>query len=337
MLENTILKNEQVEGFIKENLFSEAAELLFTTQFNEWELMRENYNSLNEVREKSFWFDGYKLKVKFNPRRIKSTSADVRDEAIKSRKCFLCVENLPPEQKGILIIDNYLLLCNPYPIFSQHFTVSLLKHEPQRIYKNIIDFLEITRLLSDKYSLIYNGPECGASAPDHLHYQALTKNFMPIENDIHQIKNDFGNIIFDEEQKTVTSIDDGLRRFLFLEAPDIRPTVKLFERFYKSYSEHTKSSSEPLLNLLSGYNEEFGFRLIIFLRSKHRPRSFFDEEPRKLIVSPAAVDLGGLLVSPREEDFNRLDKDLIHTLINEVSLERGSFVNFTELLKSELN
>ncbi|MBT8379142.1 MAG: DUF4922 domain-containing protein [Ignavibacteria bacterium] len=336
MIEQNLLINKQLDQLINGNLFTDAADLLFKSQLNEWQLMQENYFALKGVKEKSFWFDGFKYNVQFNPKRIKSTSADVGEEIIKSRLCFLCVENLPSQQKGVLLNEKYVLLCNPYPIFQQHFTVSLLKHRGQNIKNSIKDFLEITKQLSKKYTLIYNGPECGASAPDHLHFQALTKNLMPIENDIYQLKNDCGENIFTDEQTRVTSINDELRTLIFIEALELRSAVKFFENFYKYYSKHLLSSSEPLMNLICDYDEEFGFGLIIFLRSKHRPENYFAKEPNKLMISPAAVDLGGTLIAPREEDFNRLNKGLIQKILSEVSLDSDSFRKITKFLRVKL-
>ncbi len=337
MIEDIFIRNSKLDELIKQNLYADAADLLFNSQINEWELMKENYAALKNVKEKSFWFDVCKFKVQFNPERIKSTSADVSEEGLNSRRCFLCVENLPVEQKGILLNDRYILLCNPYPIFPQHFTVSLLKHESQSMKKNIKGLLEITKQLSKKYTLIYNGPDCGASAPDHLHFQAGTKLLMPIENDIFQLKNEFGNIILNDEKNTLSYINDGLRTIIFIEVIDLDSAVRLFEKFYGCYSKYSNTTNEPMMNLLCNYNEEFGFSIIVFLRKKHRPKSFYNEEPRKLMVSPAAVDLGGIIISPREKDFEILGKELIHGIISEVSLDSYSFKIFIENLKDELN
>jgi hypothetical protein len=337
MIKDIIFKDQKLDDLIEQNLYADAADLLFNSQINEWELMRENYTSLKNVKEKSFWFDGFKFKVQFNPQRVKSTSADVTEVGLNSRPCFLCAENLPVGQKGILLNDNYMLLCNPYPIFPQHFTASLMKHKSQSIQKNIKGFFEIAIQLSKKYTLIYNGPDCGASAPDHLHFQAGTKLIIPIENDIFKLKNDFGNILLNDGQNSVSSLNDGLRTIIFIEAIDLDSAVKLFEKFYDCYSKYSNTINEPMMNLLCNYNEEFGFSIFIFLRRKHRPKSFYNEEPRKLMVSPAAVDLGGIIISPREKDFEILSKELIQGIISEVSLDSYSFKIFTENLKNELN
>jgi len=337
MIENIIVKNEKLDELIESNLYADAADFLFNSQINNWELMRENYAGLKNVKEKFFWFDEYKFKVQFNPERIKSTSADVSEAGLSSRRCFLCAENLPVEQKGILLNDSYILLCNPFPIFPQHFTVSSLEHRSQSIQFSIAKLLDITKQLSKRYTLIYNGPDCGASAPDHLHFQAGTKLLMPVENDIFQLKNDCGNILLNDGQNTVSYINDGLRTIIFIEALELDSAVRLFEKLYRCYSAYSNAINEPMMNLLCNYDKEFGFSMIIFLRSKHRPKSYYDEDPGKIMVSPAAVDLGGIIISPREKDYEKLNKELIREIISEVSLDSYSFKKFAENLKDELN
>ena len=149
--ESIIFSNSRIQELINQNDYASAADSLFNSQLNNWELLKKNYQALKKIQTKSFWFDGFKLKVQFNPERIKSTSADVDSKSFLNRECFLCIKNLPEEQKGIVVQENYLILCNPYPILPQHFTIAELNHKPQRIQNCFIDFLEITKLLSPKY------------------------------------------------------------------------------------------------------------------------------------------------------------------------------------------
>ena len=332
LVEQKIFKDGFVEDYLTKGNYLSTVENLFYYQMKNWEMMKNNYESLKSVQTKSYLFDGFKIKVQFNPGRIKSTSAELNETAIKNRKCFLCLENLPEEQKGILLPGNFILLCNPFPIFDQHFTISSLTHQLQTIFENFENFIEISKLLSSKYTLIYNGPQCGASAPDHLHFQAGTKLEMPIEDDIQQLKNDFGKIIKEDETISVSFIDDRLRKIIFIESKDEAEIVKAFVKIYDSYNGLVNSKSEPMMNILCNYDETSGWSIIIFLRSKHRPKIFYMEDPDKLLVSPAAVDLGGLLIIPREEDFERLNKELIQNIFNEVSLNDRIFSELKERL-----
>jgi len=333
--EKIVLKDFQIENLISNNDYASAADYLFNSQLNSWELMHKNYDALKNVQTKSFWFDGFKLKVQFNPERIKSTSAAVDEDSVNSRKCFLCVENLPEEQKGIIITDNFILLCNPYPIFSQHFTVCSLKHQPQLISNAFGEFLELTKLLSPKYCLVYNGPACGASAPDHLHFQAGTKNFIPIENDIQQLKNDFGQLIQEDEIITTSFIDDGLRKLILIESAEQEEIEKSFRTIYKAYERLSEEKYEPMMNLVCSYNDEFGWSVIIFLRNKHRPECFYKNDPDRILISPAAIDLGGVVVTPRAEDFVKIDQLLLQQIFKEVSLDKKTFSSLAKEVNSE--
>jgi len=333
--EKIVLKDFQIENLISNKNYADAADYLFNSQVNSWELMKKNYDALKNIQTKSFWLEGFKLKVQFNPERIKSTSAAVDEDSVKSRECFLCIENLPEEQKGILLMDNFLLLSNPYPIFPQHFTISSLNHQPQMILESFSEFLEVSKLLSPRYTLVYNGPACGASAPDHLHFQAGTKNFIPIEDDIQQLKNDFGKIVQEDEFITTSIIDDGLRKLILIESTEQKKLENSFSKIFKMLKKLSKTEPEPLMNLLCNYDEEFGWSVIIFLRSKHRPECFYKNDPDRILISPAAIDLGGVVVTPREEDFKRVDEELLQQIFREVSLDMETFFVLAKKVKNE--
>ena len=332
-----LLSDSEIKKLISHNNYSAAATHLFNSQLNNWELLRKNYQASQSIQTKSFWFDGYKIKVQFNPDRMKSTSAEVDDKSVASRKCFLCLNNLPEEQKAILLRDKFLLLSNPYPIFPQHFTISLLKHEPQRIINNFKELLELTRLLNPGFSLVYNGPKCGASAPDHLHFQAGTKLFMPIENDIQQMKNDYGNVVYEAEKISITSINDEIRKLILIESDEQIKIVCAFKKIFDELKNYSVSTVEPMMNIICSYNIDIGWNVILFLRSKHRPECFFREDHEKILVSPAAIDLGGVLVTPREEDFLKMDKELVRKILDEVFFNKETFSSLTKKLREEFN
>ena len=326
-------EDQSIIKLIIENNFSDASKQLFEIQKINWPMLAVGYKSLETIKSKSFQFDGFKIKVQFNAGRITSTSAKVDPKSISERKCFLCSENLPGEQKGILYNDKYIILCNPFPIFPEHFTLTYKKHEPQRIIDTFIDMLDLSKDISKYYSVIYNGPRCGASAPDHLHFQAGNKFFMPIDDEFHQIKNEYGKVIYENDNLSFYAIDDGVRKFVSIESLDKQLVVNTFNKFYKTYSELLNEEQEPMINLISFYEEEFGWRVIIFLRAKHRPAVFFAEDETKMLVSPAAIDLGGVCVFPRETDFNRINKEMIENVFKEVFIEEKMFEVVLQKLK----
>ena len=319
-----------IKNYVDENNLSDAAKRLFETQIEQWQMLKTGVQSLATVKSKSVQFDGFKINAQFNAGRMTSTSAKVDPKSISERKCFLCMENLPTEQKGILYNNNYIILCNPFPIFPTHFTLTHKEHQPQRIIDTFSNMLDLSKDLSKYYSVIYNGPRCGASAPDHLHFQAGNKYFMTIDDEFHQIKNEYGKEIFEDNNLSMFAVDDGLRKFISIESADRELVVSTFNKFYSSYSELMNEQQEPLMNLVSFYEEEYGWRVIIFLRAKHRPAVFFTEDETKMLVSPAAIDLGGVCVFPREEDFNRITKEQIAEIFQEVFVDE-------EILKALLN
>ena len=321
-----------VLSFVEENNYSDAAARLSEIQKEQWPMLNTGFKSLETVKSKSFQFDGYKIKAQFNAGRMTSTSAKVDPKSISERKCFLCVENLPAEQKGILYNDNYIILCNPFPIFPTHFTLTYKEHTPQRIIDTFSDMLDLSKDLSKHYSVIYNGPRCGASAPDHLHFQAGNKFFMPIDDEFHQIKNEYGKVIFEDDDVSFYAIDDGIRKFISIESLDKELVVNTFNKFYKTYSELMNEEQEPMINLVSFYEEEYGWRIIIFLRAKHRPAVFFAEDESKMLVSPAAIDLSGVCVFPREEDFNRITKEMIADIFREVFIDEKKLDSLVGIL-----
>ncbi|MFZ2323093.1 MAG: DUF4922 domain-containing protein [Ignavibacteriaceae bacterium] len=325
-----------IKKYIDENNFSEALRQLFDIQKEEWSMLASGFKSLGTVKSKSFQFNGFKLKAQFNAGRIISTSAKVDPKSISERKCFLCVENLPIEQKGILYNDKYIMLCNPFPIFPTHFTLTYKEHQPQRILDTFTDMLDLSKDISKYYTVIYNGPRCGASAPDHLHFQAGNKFFMPIDDEFQQIKNEYGQEIFEDENLSVFAIDDGLRKFISIESINKELIEKTFNKFYLTYSGLMNEKLEPMINLVSFYEEESGWRIIIFLRAKHRPAVFFTEGDEKMLVSPAAIDLGGVCIFPREEDFKKITKDQIGDIFKEVFVDKKKLETVIKSLKQVL-
>ena len=335
MNESRIITNENVRALLKVEDYVNAAKQMLRLQREDWSQLDSGYKNLTSIKTKSFWFDGFKIGLQFNQGRLKSTSAKVDTETIQNRKCFLCDENLPIQQKGINILKDYLLLCNPYPIFPEHFTIASIIHKPQEILSSFNDLIKISKILSGGYSLIYNGPRCGASAPDHLHFQAGTKQFMPIENDFHSLKNEFGEFIFEDEIGTIAVIDDGLRRFISLETNDENMLSKIFNRVYKIYTRLNSGEGEPMLNIICNYFEDYGWNVIIFLRSKHRSFHYYLEEENRILLSPAAIDLGGVCITPAEKDYEKIDKELLKNILSEVSLNKESLEYIKTGLKKE--
>lgn len=313
-----------------ENRYSEAVSQLFKKQKREWPLLNEGLDALGEVKVKKILFDGFEFQTQYNPRRITSTTADVSTEAIKNRKCFLCSENLPEGQEGIEYQGKYKILFNPYPIVPEHLTITGIEHKPQRIKSSFPDMIRLSRDLPD-FTILYNGPESGASAPDHLHFQAVKKNLLPINNDIEFLKKEYGEVLLNNEA-TVFCINDGLRKFLLIESASLNYLSKSFRNIYNLYLQVSKSHVEPMMNILVSYYGETGWKVVIIFRKKHRPDAYFKEGEPNILVSPASIDLAGIIIIPFEKDFQKINKEVITQIFNEVSIGKESF----EYLKTKL-
>ncbi len=334
---------------------SAQALALLEQQKQSWELLRMGYRSLKSVRTRVFDFDGFQIKVQFNPGRMTSTAAKVDPHSIRERKCFLCPENLPAAQRGIAydsgrmahvghgarspaVADGeFLLLCNPFPIFPEHFTLPCTRHLPQRIEGSFEIFLEFTRQLGDEFSVFYNGPKCGASAPDHLHFQAGNRAFIPIDTEFDSIKKKPALRLFADEKIQVLAVENCLRHFIAFESADILPLRRAFETFYKLLGEGRAEGDEPMLNIL-GFYEKGTWRILCFPRTKHRPGFYFKEGPDQLLISPAAVELGGVCTTPREIDFEKVTREHLIEMFNEVCISDEQFrilrTRLTEGLKA---
>jgi len=277
---------------------------LFEEQLKEWELAKNNYKALEEVKVKTLNVNGYPYKVQFNPARITSSAAKVDPKSIQERKCFLCAENRPQEQEGIPFNERYTILVNPYPIFPRHLTIPLLEHQPQLIASRFGDMLDLAQQLDD-YTVFYNGPKCGASAPDHFHFQAGNKGFLPIEKEA-----DWKNSIR-------------------IESDDKQEMLDNFKRIYDSLPWQAEDT-EPMLNILTWY-ENGKWITYLFPRKKHRPSCYFAENEAKLLISPASVDLGGVIITPLEKDFERITPEDIAGILGEV-VENVAFKKYNKTL-----
>ncbi len=298
------------------------AEKLFEQQLKNWQLASEGYRSLSSVLIKQFEFDNFSIEAHFNPGRIISSSAKVDTKSIEARPCFLCEENLPTEQKAIKIINNYILLVNPFPIFHKHFTVPSVNHVPQAIEPEIGNMLIVSSMLGKNYSVFYNGPGCGASAPDHLHFQSGNFGFMKIDEEFNNILDAYGKIIYEDNELVTTTVSGCLRNFISLESTNISKIITEFKWIYDILNKDG-SDEEPMMNIICSYNKSW--RLLIFPRTKHRPSYFFEESEKRILISPAAVDLGGVLIFPRESDFKKITKELIIDIFNQVTFNDDEF------------
>jgi ribosomal protein S18 acetylase RimI-like enzyme len=291
---------------------------LLSRQKKAWPNLREGYESLKDVRERDSPCKGFSVRLQYNPRRIKSSLADVSEKNINERRCFLCLDHLPEGQKGILLRSDYLILCNPMPVFSSHFTVSHLDHRLQVIAEHIDTFLQLMADFGSGWTVLYNGPRCGASAPDHLHFQAAPSGQMPIEKEIREGKR--LTLMKQDDNVLLFRLRDLGREVIILEGDEPMAVGGTFKGFLNALKKVLLIDEEPMMNI-AGFYKESRWRLVIFPRRKHRPDAFFREGDARVVVSPGVIDMGGLLITPIEKDFDRLDAAAVEGIYGEVSLD----------------
>lgn len=292
---------------------------LLTSQQNSWPQLIDGYTALETVRVRHIRCSGYSVLLQFNPQRIVSSAAEVGPDSIRGRRCFLCLKNLPEEQKGVLYRNEFLVLCNPAPILDRHYTIAHIRHTPQQIEGFVRTFLEFAKDLSPSFTVFYNGPRCGASAPDHMHFQAGPTGAIPIEVESGIESRRLARRTLDDV--ALYSLIGLGREVIVLEGDGVDNVESVVSRLIASMKTVIGISEEPMLNALCSYANGL-WRLIVFPRRRHRPDVYFKEGDDKVLISPASIDLGGLVVTPVENDFNTVDAPMIESIFNEVSLDK---------------
>lgn len=285
------------------------AAAFITAQRAEWPLAARNFDALEGVEVRSIAMPGMDIKVQFNPARIVSSGAKVDARSLAERPCFLCEKNRPAEQRGI-DWRGYTVLVNPFPIFPRHLTIPAVVHTPQRIQGRVADMLALAAELPG-YTVFYNGPRCGASAPDHMHFQAGNSDFLPIWQALDAAPL---RTVADDGAGTRLSVCTALPVNVFVvDAATPEAGERMFDRLYRVLPE---GEEEPMMNLLAA-----GSRLVVVPRKRHRPSFYGTVGEGCMLLSPASVDMGGAFITPRREDFDRLDAQLLARVFDELCLD----------------
>lgn len=309
----------------------QAGELFIENQLAKWQTAHTNHEALNQIETRRFELAGNTITVQFNPARAVSTCAKVDKSSIEARKCFLCPKNKPNEQDEIIISldEPFSLRINPYPILPGHLTISSLKHQDQvladktirQLPGKLISWLE--EYFASGYVLFYNGAKCGASAPDHFHFQAVKQSDVPV---IQQWERLMETAVRETEIKTengntyssfqITSYICPIQVFICNHSTDILP--EMINQYLESLPLH-EGESEPRYNLFAWQDKQRGFTMAYFPREEHRPACYTATGGEQLLVSPGALDMAGLLVTPRKEDFDKITESDITQIYKEVA------------------
>lgn len=292
---------------MKSSLVNDVDRLL-QVQRKVWPALAQGLQGLEKSQTRQEPVYGRNVYVRHIPHRIRSTTAAVDAASIAQRKCFLCPANLDPQEEGIPFGSEFMVYCNPFPILERHLTIVHLDHRPQRIAGQFGALLSLAAALPDSF-VIYNGPQCGASAPDHLHFQACSRAMFPVERDLHS---------------------GYIPRVVALRGEDPADLSARLERLLTVLSEVTRASTEPMINI-AAYTSGTSWTVLAFPRGKHRPRVY---ETGELTVSPATIDLCGVFVVPVPGDYEKIRGADIEKIFEEVTLPDDQFQSVVAKMES---
>jgi ATP adenylyltransferase/5',5'''-P-1,P-4-tetraphosphate phosphorylase II len=290
---------------------------LFQRQLRAWPQLAKGVEGLARATTRPVRIDWFDIAIRHIPHRMASTTAMVDRESVAKRPCFLCAANLPSEEEGLRFDENFTIYCNPFPIVDRHLTIAHREHGLQRIADQFGNMLDLAAALTG-YFVVYNGPECGASAPDHMHFQAGSRVLFPIEHDTAGM--------------TGVTVPNYARSVLLLRGRDRSALIDRMDRAIDLLANTTGKRSEPLVNI-AVFCERGEWVTYLFPRGKHRPEVF---QTGELMVSPASIDLCGIFVVPRAQDFERITGEAISAIFREVTLPDDQFQEVAEKLGSAL-
>lgn len=300
----------------------------FNRQMEKWADARHRFRDLKHVETHQL---SDQLKVQWNPARIVSTGAKIDKKTLGDRPCFLCDKNRPKEQISKQIDERFLLLVNPFPILPVHFTIPARKHQPQSIYKN---YGEMHRFLSlhSELMVFYNGPKCGASAPDHLHFQAGTSGILPLQANWQRLSRNLTDIISLNDDEKIALIHDFVVPAFVIISKSEDSDEALFQRLYKSMPVRG-DETEPMMNIIA-WRKGDEYISVVIPREKHRPEAYFAEGDAQMMVSPGALDMSGLIITPREEDFRKLTEESATAILQECGVSADKMNSIVTKLKA---
>lgn len=297
-------------------------------QRDTWPLLRAATTALGTVQYRHFQINGAAVMAQYNPQRLVSTAARVDAASIRARPCFLCADHLPPEEQGIAFGADFVILCNPFPVLSDHLVIVARRHTPQAIEGSFETLLDVAAALGPDYCTLYNGPACGASAPDHLHVQACARAPLPLVREVESWPRQQGAYGAERE---VFALADYRLHVLVARGKERSSLMQWWQQTLAAFTAVTPAAApEPLLNLLVTF-DHLGWTVYLFPRAQHRPSCYYAEDETKLTVSPAAIDLAGVLVLPEADHFARLSGPDIARIYAEVTLDTPRFTALKEM------
>jgi hypothetical protein len=293
---------------------------LFQQQRATWPALRDGEAALAGMQRKTLNLHGDSVVVQVNPARRRSTQAQTDASAVAARPCFLCPQNMPAEERGIAF-EELVVLPNPFPVLPLHTTIAAREHRPQRIADQVGKMLRLAKEIGgETTAILYNGPRCGASAPDHFHFQSASAVDIPLLNEIPSVING------------IAARETFGRKMLICSGPDESVVQAAVERVIAALQKLDPSSQEPMLNIMASYRDGC-YVVVVFPRAAHRPACYFATGPDKLAVSPAILEMCGVFVTTELDDFARVDAATACAIYEEVCISRDRFENVKTRLK----
>lgn len=322
-------RQQMLQG--KQELMADSPlQRFFNRQLEKWEAARQRYYDLRSAKTRELAVGAYSIQVQWNPARMVSTGAKMDQKTIAERPCFLCEKNRPKEQIKKEVDGQYELLVNPFPILQQHFTIPSLKHQPQRILES---YGEIHKLLEEypEMMVFYNGPQCGASAPDHAHFQAGTSGLLPLQMSWQRLSRNLTTLVSLNDDEDISMIDDYPCTALLIRSRSQYGDEQLFRRLYEALP---ATEPEPMMNIVAWRCND-DFLAVVFPRTKHRPDCYYKEGNEQFIISPGALDMAGFIITPRQEDYERLTPEIALGILDEITLKGEALQQLINSLKAQ--
>ena len=356
-----IRARQQLNKLWQHEVNSDEIEDFHASETKSWPMAAGNYAALAEVQTRTFevkseessfaLHSSLSLTVQWNPKRIVSTGAKVDAKTISERPCFLCNHNRPKEQHSLPTDRHYEILLNPYPILPGHLTIPTRRHQPQAIFAHFNTLRHLAWNMPN-HIVFYNGPECGASCPDHCHLQAGHRGLLPIEKEWKHYETQLEKLYPITTQQEAEVEEAGNKRgcglyllrgwacpvFVIRSMPTAPDSV-LCQRLYEALP-IPEGSPEPRMNIISWHQEWGNGRddeiiTLVFPRKKHRPNCYYAQGAEQMLISPGALDMGGLIITPREEDFRRLTAEKAIDILREVTMTEEELLPVMDKIKGE--
>lgn len=302
----------------------------FTHQLDTWNEIRQRYEALKYVGLKQL---GHR-QLQYNPARMVSTGAQIDRQTIAQRACFLCEKNRPKEQMAIDLGNDFVLMVNPFPVLPVHFTIVRKAHVPQTILENYTEIHRLLELFPELF-VFYNGPMSGASAPDHMHFQAGIGQELPLMTVLRKLEKEQQVLIKQENGSSLSMFNTVSFNAFVIKSKAQETEMTLFKQLYDAMPVR-EGEKEPRMNIVA-WRDGSEDVIVVLPRDNHRPACYFEEGDRRMVISPGALDMAGLIITPREEDFNRMSEDKLISILKEVSIKEKDMENIKEKLTTVNN